>query len=239
MQLPAEVNGNFRSDKIHHRPFYTIGTAVFEYRVKKDSVIYSDRGDTTITFGIIIPRARMIGTKSIRQRSFGNDVAECRITYNTHDIYLESESHSLLGDIILPPDKYKRDSEQETTRTTYYYRHFNSIAVFNEDTAFFNYEEIRAKKDIDTAAITGFISCKEDSLILKANYLSVTQNKKKQKYIYILEGFGFYKHGRMIAFLQYAPQVEPGKEKLHIHNDASVAERILISSYFTLFYDRL
>lgn len=239
MQLPPEVDENFHADKMHALPFKATGTKVFDYRVKKDSIIYSGYGDTTVTFGIIFPRARVTGIKTTQLRVVGNDSLLCNIQYNTHDIYLLSESHSLLGDIILPPEKYKRDMGEESSSITYYYRYFRGLCTYGlQDTAFFSYEEIKPKDDLDTSVITGKIYDRYDSLILKPYYLAVTQNSKKKKFIYMLEGLGFYQEGQLLAFLQYAPLIEPGHEKLHIRSGISPGKQMLIAAYFTLFFDR-
>lgn len=240
MQLPSEAdNTNFRSDAMHARPFRATGTTVFDFRVIKDSVNYAGSADSTLTFGIIVPRSRVVSTRTDRTRTFGNDSLQCKLLYYTHDIYIQAESHSLLGDIMLPPEKYKRDIYQEPTSVTYYYRHFNGIVRNDADSAIFNYEETRSKHDIDTSAITGFILVGRDTLVLKPYFLPIRQNTNKKKHIYMLEGLGFYKQGRLQAFLQYAPLIEPGREKLHLRIDTTPLEQLLIAAYFTLFYDRL
>lgn len=242
MQLPPAVENNFQSDRMHPQPFRQTGTRVFGYQVKKDSVIYAVRGDTTLTFGLIFPRSRIIGTKTTQSRLFSSDSRLCRMLYNTQDIYLESQTHSMLTDIILPPEKYKRSySEEEPPGITWYYRYFNGSCRYanDKDSARFYYEQVRQKNDIDTALITGRIYYGSDSLVLKPYYLAVTQNAGKNKYIYILEGFGFYKQNRLLAFLQYAPLIKPGHETLYLSPDASADEQLLMSAYFTLFFDRL
>lgn len=240
MQLPSDVdNSNFRSDKIHARPFRATGTSVLDFRVINDSVSYASSADSTLTFGIIVPRSRVVSRRTNGIRTFGTDSLQCKLLYLTHDIYIQAESHSLLGDIMLPPEKYKRDIYQEPTSVTYYYRHFNGIVRNNADSAIFNYEETRSKNDIDTSAITGFISVGRDTLILKPYYLAIRQNRNKKKDIYMLEGLGFYKQEHLQAFLQYAPLIEPGHEKLHLRIDTTLQEQLLIAAYFTLFYDRL
>ena len=240
MQLPSDVdNTNFRSDKMHGRPFRATGTSVLDYRVLKDSVSNYNIADSTLSFGIIIPRSRIVSTKTSGTRTFGNELFQCNLFYNTHDIYLQAESHSLLGDIILPPEKYKRDMYQENTSITYYYRHFNGTIIYAADTVSMYYEETRPKHDIDTTTITGFISVGRDSFVLKPYYLPIKQNTNRKKYIFMLEGLGFYKQERLLAFLQHTPLIEPGHEKLHLRFDLAPLEQLLIAAYFTLFYDRL
>jgi hypothetical protein len=241
MQLPSGVGSTFRSGKMHSGFFSKTGTGVMEYRVEQDSVIYSDYGDTTITFGIIFPRSKMAGSRSSRKRMYRNDSLRYQLFYDTKEIYSVSESRSLLTDIILPPNKDVPGYDEGHTNITSYYKYFKGYALCSNerDTAFFAFEQTRAQKELDTAFITGYIAYHNDSFLLRPFYHAVTQNAKENKFIFMLEGYGLYKQNQLFAFLQHAPLIEPGHEKLQLYNSATPEEQMLLAAYLTLLYDRL
>ncbi len=241
MQLPPAVNDSFRSGKIYPRPLHQTGTSVLGYRVISDSTLACTRGDTVVSAGIILPRSRLTGVKTTQSRVFGSDSLVYRLRYSTQDIYLVAETHSILGDIILPPDKYKRSySNEEPPQVTYYYRYFSGSFIYDvqKDSARFYFEEIKAKKDLDTAFIHGRIYYSNDSLVVQAYYIPSTKKEETANIVYLLEGFGFYKQGRLLGFLQHAPLVEPGREKLQLRSDAGAEEQLLIAAYALLWYDQ-
>jgi hypothetical protein len=241
MQLPPAVNDSFRADKIHPRPLHLTGTSVLEYRVISDSTLAYFRGDTLINVGIIFPRSRLTGVITSNIRVFGSDSLVCRLHYSARDIYLLSETHSLLSDIILPPDKYKRSySNEEPPQVTYYYRNFSGSLLYDiqKDSARFYFEMIKAKKDLDTASINGRIYYGADSLVVQAYYIPSTKKEEQANIVYLLEGFGFYRQGRLLGFLQYAPLIQQGREKLYLRSEASAEEQLLIAAYAVLWYDQ-
>lgn len=241
MQLPPGLTDTFRSGKMHSGLFGKTGTTVLEYQAKKDSVVFSDYTDTTITFGIIFPRSKMVATSSTRERAYNSDSIQCYLHYDTKDIYSSSESQSVVTNILLPPKKDVAGFDEGHINITSYYKYFKGFIYSgnDNDTACFSFEQIRAHKQLDTAVITGYVTYRSDSFVLRPFYYAVPQNKKKQQFIFMLEGYGLYKQQQLYAFLQYAPLIEPGHEKLQLNKQASGKEQLLLAAYLTLLYDRL
>ena len=241
MQLPPGMEGTYHSGKMHRHLFGKEGSSVLGYKAGRDSVISSSYGDTTVNFGLILPRTKIVGTKSTLTRVYGNDSLHCLLNYDTHEIYSSAAQGSLLLDMVLPADKNEPGYKEEQRNIISYYKYFKGYLNTGDanDTAFFFFEQTKVEKTLDTALITGYITYRQDSFLLRPYYWVVPQNKKKNKYTYMLEGFGLYNQGELVAFLQHAPLIEPGKEILQIHTKTTTEKQLILAAYLTLLYDRL
>lgn len=241
MRLPAGMENGYRAGYIHHPLFSSAGTNVLGYRVTHDSVIYSMSGDTTVAFGLVFPRTTVTSSKSSIKRVFANDSVGCLLYYDTHDVYASSGHRSVLMDAVLPVDRNAPGYQEASKTITSYYKYFKGylLEANSNDTCRFIFEQSSGKKATDTAVITGYITCNQDSFVLKPYYYPVPQNKKKGTFIFMLEGFGLYKQNQLYAFLQHAPLIEPGNEKIQLYDDANEKEQLLLLAYLTLLYDRL
>lgn len=241
MQLPPGMTGTYKSGKMKHHLFGKEGSSVLGYKAGNDSVISSSYGDTTVNFGLILPRTKMVGTKSTLKRVYGNDSLSCLLYYDTHEIYSSAAQNSLLLDAVLPKDKNVPGYTEDQRTIISYYKYFKGYIIAGDinDTAFFFYEQTKGEKTLDSALIKGYVTYRQDSFLLRPYYWAVPQNKKKNKYTYMLEGFGLYNKSQLVAFLQHAPLIEPDKEILQMHTATTNEKQLILAAYLTLLYDRL
>ncbi len=241
--LPAGVDNNFRSGEIKYPLINKGRAAILEYRVISDSVKKSARYDTTVTFGVIIPRTSLVIREDESKMVFGTDSLQCMVRYKMTSFQSESQSHSILSDIIVKPDKNNPNYDRDRDRisVTIYKRVLaGSVQSLksNEEIQFW-FEHEKAKKDFDSAAIKGYMKYGNDSFYIKPLYKEDLSRGKNAKPMQLLQGYCLMKGDSLVAFLQHAPLIktvfEPGlKDVLFLNSKNSPAQQLLVAAYFLL-----
>jgi hypothetical protein len=242
--LPKGVDKDFRSGEIKYpHLFNSSKVEVLEYRVISDSVKEAARYDTTVTFGVIIPRTSLVIREAESKMVFGTDSLQCMVRYKMTSFQTESQSHSILTDIIVKPDKNdpNYDRNRDNITITPYKRVLSgSIQSLksNEEMQFW-FEHEKAKKDFDSAAIKGYMKYGNDSFFIKPLYKEDFSRGKNAKPMQLLQGYCLMKGDSLVAFLQHAPQIktvfEPGlKDVLFLNSKNSPAQQLLVAAYFSL-----
>ena len=241
--LPPGIDNHFRSGEIKHPLFKNNNMESLGYRMVSDSLISADYRDTTLSFGIILPRSSFVMKMAENKMVFGTDSLQCRVQYQTLGLQTESSSSSLLSDIILKPDinNPNYDYERNKKSVTPYVRMLKGTMQFppsaNSVTFLFRHE--KAKKDFDTAHISGYFKYGNDSFILKPFYKQDLSRGKNAKPMQILQGYCLYKGDSLYAFLQHAPLIKtvfkPSlKDVLYLNNSTPAADQLLVAAYFFL-----
>lgn len=242
--LPKEVDSRFRSGEIKYPHLLSSKpVSVLEYRVISDSVKESARYDTTVTFGIIIPRSRFVVRVLESKMTFGTDSLQCTARYKMTNFQSESESHSILSDIIVKPDQndpnYNRDRDK--IDITPYMKVLSGIIQLPrlKEEMPFRFEHEKAKKDFDSARIEGYLKYSNDSLFIKPLYKADLSRGKNAKPMHLLQGYCLMKGDSLLAFLQHAPLIKtvftPGlKDVLFLDTKTSPEEQLLLAAYFSL-----
>ena len=241
--MPQGLDNNFRSGEVKHPLFKYSNIASLGYQVVSDSLIYADYRDTTLTSGIILPRSSFVMKMAENKMVFGTDSLQCLVQYQTLGLQTESSSSSLLSDIILKPDinKPNYDLERNTKSITPYVRMVKGTMQFppsaNNVTFLFRHE--KAKKDFDSACISGYFKTENDSFVLKPFYKQDLSRGKNAKPMQILQGYCLYKGDSLYAFLQHAPLIKtvfkPSlKDVLYLNSNTPAADQLLVAAYFFL-----
>lgn len=241
--LPKGIDKNFRSGEIKYPLFKSGRAEVLEYRVISDSVKEYLRYDTTITFGVILPRSSAVMKVLESNMIFGTDSLQCIIQYKATSFQTESKSHSILSDIIIPGDKNDPNYDRDRNRTDIVpYKRIvtGSIQLPQlEGEVPFWFEHQKAGKDFDSANIKGYLKQGSDSFFIQPLYKESYMRGKEVKPMQVLQGYSLMKGDSLVAFLQHAPLVKtvytPAlKDVLYLNSKASPAEQLLLAAYFSL-----
>lgn len=241
--LPKGADKDFRSGEIKYPLLNTGRVAVLEYRVISDSVNKSARYDTTVTFGVIIPRTSLVIREAESKMVFGTDSLQCMVRYKMTSFQSESQSHSILSDIIVKPDKNdpNYDRNRDNIIITPYKRVLSgSMQLPQSDAELqFWFEHEKAKKDFDSAAIKGYVKYGNDSFFIKPLYKEDLSRGKNAKPMQLLQGYCLMKGDSLVAFLQHAPQIKTVfdpelKDVLFLNSKNSPVQQLLVAAYFSL-----
>ncbi len=242
--LPKEVDSRFRSGEIKYpHLFSNKPVAVMEYRVISDSVKKAVRYDTTVTFGVIIPRSYLVVRVVESKMAFGTDSLQCTASYKMINFQTESESHSILSDIIVKPDQHDPNystNRDKITITPYMKVLYGTIQLPQvKEEMPFRFEHEKAKKDFDSARIVGYLKYGNDSLFIKPLYKADLSRGRNAKPMHLLQGYCLMKGDSLVAFLQHAPLIKTVftpelKDVLFLDTKASPEEQLLLAAYLSL-----
>lgn len=242
LALPKGVDKNFRSGEIKYPYFFNPGRVeVMEYRVIKDSVISSNRYDTTVTFGLILPRSSIVLMVSENKMIFGTDSLQCIIRYTTTGFQSESSEHSILTDIIVKPDVNDPNYDPSRKTITPYKRSMAGTIQTQplKEEVQFLFDHEKADKNFDSANIRGYLRMGNDSFYIRPLYKEVKLRGKNVKPMQMLQGYSLMKGDSLVAFLQHAPLVKTIytaglKDVLYLNTNAPQKEQLLVAAFFSL-----
>jgi hypothetical protein len=235
IQLPQGVNTHFRTDEIHRDKYRPAKVTVFNFGVLSDSVYGARRVDTIVSYGLILPYSTMATSTVKRKMVFGNDSRRCSILYDALNIFMESGSHSMAGDLLFPPDVNRSLYEEESRSTVPYYKLLTG-SLYHEgtiDSVPLYFEHIKPGKSLDTATIKGYLVYKGDTIHLQPSYKAIPRYTGDTHPMFILQGFSLAKGDHLYAFLQHAPIIKPG-DILYLDFNSSQPEQLASTAFLTL-----
>ncbi len=239
--LPAGLDNNFRSGEISQPFLKASSIQVLEYKLISDSVIQSAYSDTTLTFGIILPRSSLVIKTAENKMVFGTDDLQCLIRYKTISFQTESAQNSLLTEMILKPDINDPNYDGYKKGTRPIKKMLAGVIKSPQliDEALFQFEHQKAEKDFDSAHIKGYIKLGPDSLFIKPLYKEEMLRGKNVKPMQVLQGYCLMKGDALYAFLQHAPMIKtvykPGlKDVLYLQKKTTPVDQMMVAAYFSL-----
>lgn len=242
--LPPQVDSHFRSGEITYPHLFNSNTVeVLEYRVISDSVIESARYDSTVNFGIILPRTSLVIRVGDNKMVFGTGSLQCSVRYKTMNFQTESAEHSILSDIVVNPGKNdpNYDQNRDRIRITPYKKILSGTIQLPQvkKELFFRFEHEKADKNFDSAAIKGYLLSGSDSLFIQPLFKAEMLRGKNVRPMQVLQGYCLMKGDSVYAFLQHAPMIKTLyrsglKDVLYLNTKTSPEEQLLVAAYFSL-----
>jgi hypothetical protein len=206
----------------------------FGFRAFSDSLIDARYVDSTLTFGLVIPRSSLELTAVERKMRYGNDSLQCVVHYAQLKIERATDHSSLLGVILFPrrePDYNEQRTKYTTLRRLLTGILYDSLSC---DTIRFYFEQTGTDFNLDSNSITGYFCCGTDSFFQQPSFKVIDIKGKQAKDMFLLQGYALKQPGTLPAFLLHAPAYRSGSDVLFLRRSLTPRQQLHFTAFLSL-----
>ncbi|MDP4262566.1 MAG: hypothetical protein Q8941_08550 [Bacteroidota bacterium] len=147
--------------------------------------------NSTLTYGLIIPRSSLVAVADEWKMPFGTDSFQYSIRYANLNIYKEEEETSLLLSIILPPDRKAPGYDEYEKKTTTYKKMITTTIQYPliKDEVRVHFGHLKPDKYFDSSHMNGYIKAGNDFFFSKPLFKVIPLHGKNVKSLQVLQGY--------------------------------------------------
>jgi hypothetical protein len=211
---------------------------VFEYRAIFDSMVKPFYADSFSSYGIIIPRSGVVASGRESIMRFGNDSMFGAVSYKYIHMYEESNSSSILGDILFPPSVYNNSWEPHNAKTIMPIGVVLEGIFRSKTFASFYFDHFRKSEFTnDSSETSGYLVYGTDTLVARTSYNPTPLFATNGKRWNLRQGYSLSRGDTVVAFLQHPPYPAskydpPPRKTLYLSKSFSPELKMVVSGYF-------